>query len=98
MIFKVGADFVAVAEPSKFSCIGSKKEELVDILWAKKDPAVGVWFFDRDLADLMNSKQNDYVCYHKRNQTHQEIEVDQEARAQECILNRFNEKDLLLVE
>lgn len=61
LIFKAGADFVATAEPSKFSCIGSRKWEVGDILWAKMDPAVGVWLLDRYLADLMNSKQNEYT-------------------------------------
>lgn len=42
LIFKAGADCVAAAEPSKFSCIESKLRELGAILWAKMDPAVGV--------------------------------------------------------
>lgn len=61
LIFKVGADWVAATEPSKFSCIESKIGELGVILWAKMDPAVGVWLFDRYLADLMNSKQNEFI-------------------------------------
>lgn len=42
LIFKVGADCVATAEPSKFSFIESKQGELDSSLWAKTDPAVGV--------------------------------------------------------
>lgn len=42
LIFKDGADCLAKAVPSKFSFIESRKGELGDILWAKRDPDVGV--------------------------------------------------------
>jgi len=50
-ILEAGADCVAMAEPSKLSCIESKA--VVDAIFcAKMDPAVGVWLLDKYLADL----------------------------------------------
>ena len=61
LIFKVGADCRATAEPSKFSCMESGKEDIGVALWAKMDPVVGVQLLDRYLADLMNSKQHEFT-------------------------------------
>lgn len=53
-IFKSGADCVETVEASKGSSVEARTwGEVGVIIWAKRDPAVGVWLLDRDLADLM---------------------------------------------
>jgi hypothetical protein len=52
-VFKFGADCVATSSPSN----GSSIEFLIEndggvVLCAKKDPTVGVWLLERDLAEL----------------------------------------------
>jgi hypothetical protein len=53
LVFKFGADCVATSSPSN----GSSIEFLIEndggvVLCAKKDPTVGVWLLERDLAEL----------------------------------------------
>lgn len=66
LVFIDGADCVETPAPSN----GSAMESLAWwdeglILCAKKDPAVGVWLLDRDLADLIISEIKSYVLSYK---------------------------------